>query len=53
MEIRSWALAVRILNLLSAAGLFGLQIWYLIELLIGSSLGRIITNMFAPMFLWY
>lgn len=53
INIGTWALTIRILNVVSAAGLFGLQIWYLIELLMSATVPQIIANIFAPLFLWY
>lgn len=53
MQIRAWTLSIRIVNILSAGGLFGLQVWYLIELLIDATVAQIIARMFLPIFLWY
>jgi hypothetical protein len=52
MELKTWFLVVRIINLLSAAMILGFQIWFIIALVIQDrGFFGFMIRIFAPIFM--
>lgn len=53
MDLKTWLLVVRILNIIGAAMLVGFQIWFLVELFMNKKVYGIMLQIWAPLFIMY
>jgi hypothetical protein len=53
MDLKTWLLFVRILNIIGAAMLVGFQIWFLVELFMNKKVYGIMLQIWAPLFIMY
>lgn len=53
MEMKTWTIVVRCVNLVSSFVLVGFQIWFMVEMIIANKQrpGQIVIQIFAPIFL--
>lgn len=51
MELKTWLMAVRIINCISAAMLIGFQIWFLVDLFSSKTVFGILLKIWAPLFI--